>query len=675
VWAVGVDSGGTFTDLVAIDADTSEFRLSKVLSTPRQPQDALFAALGRAELEPAEVDTLVHGTTVATNALLERTVANVALLATAGFRDLLFLQRGTRPDPYDLSWRKPHPVLPRRWCFDVPERLTADGRERQPLDEQAVRAIVRSLRDGGEVEAIAVAYLYSYLDAAHERRTRELILEEWPGVSVSLSSDVLPRWREYERTSTTVIDASLKPRIESYMSGLAERCAASGVGRVSILRSNGGVMTIRRAAEHPVTLVRSGPSGGIVACQAIGATLGLGDLIAADMGGTSFEAALLTAGEPLVTTNEELEWGIPISVPMLDVRSIGSGGGSILDVDAAGLLKVGPESAGSDPGPACYGRGGTRPTVADANVVLGRLSESFALGGTQRISRELAREAIRPLSDKLKLSVEEVARGALQVCNHSMAQALRLVSTDRGYDPRGAALIAYGGAGPLHACELARELRIGLVVVPPHPGAFSALGALLADARFDYTATRIVELDGAAGAKIEEVRGSLTRVAERDLREEQIGDASLVFEVDVCYVGQNWELAVHLPESGPDLVANLRHDFEALHERLYGFRLSNERMQLTGMRLVARAPRTQFELPRATTRAAARERSAERVHFEGFGAVETRVLERASLASGDAVPAPALLGQLDSTVVIPPDASATVHETSAILIALPDGRS
>ena len=340
------------------------------------------------------------------------------------------------------------------------------------------------------VTAIAVSYLFSYVNPAHELRTRDLIEEIWPGVHVSLSHEVLPRWREFERTSTTVLDAYLKPLMHDYMQTLEETCHEGGIGQLLILRSNGGVMSPAKAKEQPVSLVRSGPSGGIMASSAIGRLLGLGDMIACDMGGTSFEACLLPGSEPAFTNLEEVEFGVPIALTMVDARAIGAGGGSLASVDAAGILKVGPQSAGADPGPACYGRGGTQATVTDANVVLGRLAPEFLLAGDLALDVAASERALDALAEQLGLSRERVAQGIVDVANGNMAQALRLVSTDRGYDPRGSTLIAYGGAGPLHACELAGSLQIGRVLIPVYPGAFSAFGALLADTRFDYTQTR-----------------------------------------------------------------------------------------------------------------------------------------------------------------------------------------
>ncbi len=605
----GVDTGGTFTDLVAYDEETGAFRMAKALSTAHDPSRAVFDSFARAGLETAEIGYFVHGTTVATNALIERRGAPVALFITEGFRDVLHMQRTVRPDHFDLHWVKPKPLVPRSRCVGIGERMLKDGTVLIPLDEAGVRERAEALRDSGEVGAIAVSYLFSFMNPEHERRTAEIINEVWPEARVSLSSDVLPRWREYERTSTTVIDAYLKPFIRDYMRNLERDCEAGGIRQVLVLRSNGGVMTSARASEQPVSLVRSGPSGGIMACQQLGKLVGLGDLIAADMGGTSFEACLLPGGEPTFTNREELEWGIPIALTMVDARSIGAGGGSIARVDAAGILRVGPDSARADPGPACYQRGGTQPTVTDANAVLGRLAPEFLLAGDFELDFGAAATAVDTLAGPLGLDRVRVAQGIVDVANNNMAQALRLVSTDRGYDPRDATLVAYGGAGPLHACELARALQMGSVLVPRYPGAFSALGALLADARFDYATTYWMRMRHLDLARVNEIFETLERQAADEFLAEGFTEPPLVRRaIDLRYVGQNWELSLELPArslSEQDLIG-VEERFAAEHERFYGYHLPGEELEILTFKLAALGTRHELELPRLAAGAAAR---------------------------------------------------------------------
>jgi len=671
---VGVDTGGTFTDLVLFDEDTGELRMTKVLSTPSKPSRAVFDSFAKAGLDTHDVAYFVHGTTVATNALIERKGAEVALLTTDGFRDILRIQRVTRPNHFDLHWVKPRHFVPRSRCVGVPERVLRDGSVLVPLDEQRLREEIERLRDSGEVAAVAVSYLFSFVNPEHELRTRELIEELWPGALVSLSHEVLPRWREYERTSTTVLDAYLKPLMHDYMTGLEEECERGGIGQLLVLRSNGGVMSADKAREQPVALVRSGPSGGIMATSALGKAVGLGDLIACDMGGTSFEACLLPASEPAFTNLEELEYGVPIALTMVDARAIGAGGGSLAWVDAAGILKVGPQSAGADPGPACYGRGGAEATVTDANVHLGRLTADFLLAGDLALDAEAAARALEPLAERLGLSRERIAQGIVDVANNNMAQALRLVSTDRGYDTRGSTLVAYGGAGPLHACELARALQIQTVLVPRYPGAFSAFGALLADTRFDYTQTSWMRLRQLDLARANELFAALERRALEDFRREGFTEAPrLVRSIDVRYVGQNWELTVAMP--GGELT---RADFEQAaetfgeeHERFYGYSIPGEELELLTFNVAAVGTRHTVELPRIETGSLPDPIARRPVIFTAEdGPVETAVYRRESLPAGVELEGPAIVGQVDATTLLPPGAVARIDEHANLLITV-----
>jgi N-methylhydantoinase A len=670
----GVDTGGTFTDLVLLDEQSGEIRMAKVLSTPAEPSRAVFDSFAKAGIETQEIGSFVHGTTVATNALIERRGANVALLTTNGFRDILRIQRVTRPDHFNLHWVKPRHFVPRSRCIGIPERVLRDGEVLIPLDEDAVRAEVRRLRDSGEVAAIAVSYLFSFVNPGHELRTRELIHEEWPDVLVSLSHDVLPRWREYERTSTTVLDAYLKPLMHDYMARLETQCHEGGIGQLFILRSNGGVQTPERAREQPVSLVRSGPSGGIMASAGLGKSLGLGDLIACDMGGTSFEACLLPGSEPAFTNLEELEDGVPIALTMVDARAIGAGGGSLAWIDAAGILKVGPRSAGADPGPACYGRGGTQATTTDANVVLGRLAPEFLLAGDLKLDVEAAGRALDPLAEALGLSRERVAQGIIEVANSNMAQALRLVSTDRGHDPRGSTLVAYGGAGPLHACELARALQIRQVLIPLYPGAFSAFGALLADARFDYTRTAWMRMRYLDLPRINGLFAGMEKRAVEDFgREGFTEEPKLLRSVEMRYVGQNWELSVSMPggelaQADFDRAAKL---FEEEHERFYGYSIPGEELELLTFNVAAVGTRHRIELPKLEPGPTPVPVDRRPVVFDAdAGPVETAIYHRDSFRAGAEIHGPAIVGQVDATTLIPPGAVAHVDDHGNLLITI-----
>jgi N-methylhydantoinase A len=670
----GVDTGGTFTDLVALDEATGELRMSKVLSTPLRPSQAVFDSFAKAGFGTRDIAYFVHGTTVATNALIERKGADVALLTTDGFRDILRIQRVTRPNHFDLHWVKPKHFVPRSRCVGIPERVLRDGSVLLPLDEARLRQEVERLRDANGVAAIAVSYLFSFVNPDHELRTRQVIEDLWPEVQVSLSHEVLPRWREYERTSTTVLDAYLKPLMDAAMQQLEDECERGGIKQLLILRSNGGVMSSAKAREQPVALVRSGPSGGIMASSALGARLGLGDLVACDMGGTSFEACLLPGGEPAFTNLEELEYGVPIALTMVDARAIGAGGGSLAWVDAAGILKVGPQSAGADPGPACYGRGGSEATVTDANVHLGRLAPEFLLAGDLELDLDAASRALDPLAGRLGLPRERVAQGIVDVATGNMAQALRLVSTDRGYDPRGSTLVAYGGAGPLHACELARALQIRQVLIPRYPGAFSAFGALLADTRFDYTRTswmrlRFLDLDRA-----NELFAGLEQQALADFRREGFDEVPrLVRSIDMRYVGQNWELTVAMPGGA------LRNEdfeqaaalFEQEHERFYGYSIPGEELELLTFNVAAVGSRHSVEFPRLVPGPLPDPIDRRPVVFRADeGAVETAIYRRETFPAGITIEGPAIVGQVDATTLVPPGTAARVDEYGNLLIAV-----
>ncbi len=668
---VGIDTGGTFTDLVA-SGDDGSYVMSKTLSTPAAPADSTADALRKAGLgEHGAVDTLVHGTTIATNALIERKGAVVGLITTRGFRDVLSIQRVIRPRSFDIGWVRPQPLTPRRLVAEVSERIDAAGDVRTPLDEDELLAAAGELIERG-AEAIAISFLFSFLDPVHELRAQELLATAHPDLTVSISSAVFPQWREYERTSTCVIDAFLKPRVDRYANELERMAGEQGIGELLVMRSNGGSVTTGGVREKPVAMVRSGPAGGVIASVEVGRETGFENLILADMGGTSFDTGLIRAGEPALTTQAELEWGIPIAVPMVDVRSVGAGGGSIAWTDAAGILRVGPESAGARPGPACYGQGGERPTVTDANLVLGRLSDDLPLAGDVALHRDRAEAAIEPLARQLGRSVEDLALGIVEIADSNMAQALRLVSIDNGHDPRDFALIAFGGAGPLHASALARALGMRQVVVPRFPGAFSAYGALIAETRFDYMRTFINRgRDDAELATVDALYADLERRAEEDLSRERIAaGARLVRSVEMRYVGQNWELEVPLGE-GPaaDALPEARARFHAAHERQFGWSLPDGDLELVNFKLVASvarpkappAPLQPGPLPEPVRR--------REVRFAGFAEpLDTPVYWRDELPADARLSGPAIVAETDSTLLLAPGDELTALASGHLVV-------
>ncbi|MGD9615543.1 MAG: hydantoinase/oxoprolinase family protein [Alphaproteobacteria bacterium] len=606
-WRIGVDSGGTFTDICLFDETTGRIAVWKVSSTPSDPSLAVASGVteGLTQIAAAsgDVSYFGHGTTVATNALIQHRGARIGLIASAGFRDLLEIGRQKRPELYDLQADKPPALVERRLRLDVPERLRHDGSIETPLDEDALRKAVRALREA-KVRGVAICFLYSFLDPRHETEARRIVAEEFPDAFICASHEVAPEFREYERLSTTVVNAYLGPVMEFYISGVADRLASLGIRpKPHLTQSNGGVIGFDTAARLPVRTILSGPSTGVVGARVTAGLSGFDDIITFDMGGTSTDVALIQGGEALLA-REAVVHGYPIKAPMLDIHTVGAGGGSIASIDSGGLLKVGPRSAGADPGPACYGLGNDEPTVTDANIVLQILNPVELLGGRMTMRPELARTAIDRLGAALGMSAMEAAQGVISVVTANMARGLRVISVQRGHDPRDYTLVAFGGAGPLHAARLAAELEIRRVLVPRNPGILCAMGLLLADLRTDFAATRLLPLSSAVIEKVERIVVGLRRRAELWFDEEGIApaDRRIAFTVDMRYAGQNYELSVPLPD-GPvnDAAINrLRADFAAAHRRLYGFVADEDPIQLVTFRAEATGIVRQAELrPRA----------------------------------------------------------------------------
>ncbi|MCJ7872130.1 hydantoinase/oxoprolinase family protein [Phaeobacter sp. J2-8] len=551
-WRIGVDSGGTFTDVCLIDDDRGDLSIWKVSSTPDDPSrgiaQAFAAGIERVGADVVDVSFFGHGTTVATNALIQNRGVKTGLVTTKGFRDLLAIGRQKRPDLYDLQADKPVELVSRDLRIGVSERLRIDGSVEIPLAEDEVRTAARHLRDAG-VEAVAVCFLYSFLSDAHERRAAEIIAEEFPDAFVALSSQVAPEFREFERLSTTVVNAYLGPVMRGYVRALSGKLADAGLDVApQLTQSNGGVTGFEIAAEMPVRTVLSGPSTGVVAAQALGKMSGIGNLITFDMGGTSSDVALLTDGSCRMVAEAEVH-GYPLNTPMLDIHTVGAGGGSIAYVDNGGLLKVGPRSAGAHPGPACYGLGTLEPTVTDANVVLQTQNPTALLNGQMPIDRGLSVAAIERLAQQLGLGVMETADGILDIVTANTAKAIRLISVQRGHDPRDYAMVAFGGAGPVQAARLARELGMSRILIPRTPGVLCALGLLMTDLRTDYSATQIMLLDDATPDMLRGVFDGLRAQAEIWFNAEAIAPEArnVTLRVDMRYAGQNYEIATDLP--------------------------------------------------------------------------------------------------------------------------------
>ncbi|MBT0781370.1 hydantoinase/oxoprolinase family protein [Paracoccus sp. pheM1] len=670
-WRIGVDSGGTFTDVCLFDDTSGEVTIWKVSSTPDDPSRGITQGVAEGlEQVSASAETisfLGHGTTVATNALIQGRGVKTGLITTDGFRDLLEIGRQKRPDLYDLQADKPETLVTRDLRLGVAERVRADGSVEEALDEGAFREAVRELKAQG-VKSVAVSFLYSFLNDAHERRAAKIIAEEFPDAFTAISSDIAPEFREYERLSTTVVNAYLGPVMQGYVRALKKKLTDLGLKVApQLTQSNGGVIAFDTAAEMPVRTVLSGPSTGVVAAQAIGRMTGIDNLITFDMGGTSSDVALLSGGECRVV-NEAVVHGYPLKVPMLDIHTVGAGGGSIAYVDNGGLLKVGPRSAGANPGPACYGLGNDEPTVTDANVVLQTQNPEYLLNGRMKIDRTLSVAAIQKLADRLGMEMLETANGILDIVVANMAKAIRVISVQRGHDPRDYTLVAFGGAGPVQAARLARELGMSRVLIPRTPGVLCALGLLMTDLRSDFSATSLMRLDQATPEQVQAIFDDLRARAGAWFEAEGIAHPARVLNlaVDVRYAGQNYEIAVALPDGPVDAATfdTIREGFLAAHRQLYGFVAEGEPMQLVTFRAAASGLVQKADFvpqPLEGDDASAAVTGSRPVWMlEARDFVETTLYDRALLKPGNVVRGPAIIDQMDSTSVVPPGMAATV---------------
>lgn len=692
---VGVDIGGTFTDVVLL-AEDGRILSRKVPTTPEAYGRAVIggtrAVLTQLGLEPGLVREVVHGTTVATNAVLEGKGARTGLLTTEGFRDVLEIRRIRSPELYNLFYVKPPPLVPRRLRLEVPGRLDRCGQEVTPLDlEAAERALDRLVEAG--IEALAVAFINAYASPAHERAVRDLVRRRYPELDVSLSSEVLPEVREYERTSTTVINAYLRPVMRQYLEALLGELARVGVGApLLIMQSNGGIMSARAAQERPIHIVESGPAAGVIASTFLARKLGLADVLTFDMGGTTAKASIIEGGALSQTPEYEVGGGISLTsrlikgggfalrVPVIDIAEVGAGGGSIVSIDRGGSLQIGPRSAGAVPGPVCYARGGEEPTVTDANLVLGYLNPRFLVGGELPLDAEAARRAVREqVAEPLGLGLEEAAHGIHLVANASMIRAVRAVSSQRGRDPRGYALFAFGGNGPVHAIGVARALDMVRVVVPMAPGLFSAFGLLFAevehhDVRTYFRRTRAFELDELNALLAELERDARATLAAEGYPPERV---AVRRQADLRYVGQSFELTVPLEAGAVDAAAveRLREAFAAEHEQTYGHRGGpDDPIDLVNLRLIATGVPERPRVPSdAQLRAAGRGPRGERgpvsrpAYFPPLGLVETPVIDRLDLGP-EARSGPLIVEEYDATTVVPPGCGARLDEWGNILI-------
>jgi len=658
-YTVGVDIGGTFTDIVCTGTDSS-FRLMKRPTTRGNPaaavRDAIEAMRADWGIDPASIARFVHGSTVATNAVIERKGARTGIITTAGFKDVLEIGRQMRHQMYDLILKPETPVFlaPGARRKEVRERISAQGEVVIPLNQDDIRRVAAELAADG-VGAIAIVFLFSFINPAHERRAREIIAAAHPDIALSLSSEVDPAFREYERTAVTAFDAYLKPVVADYIARMAGDLAAAGVpAPLQIMQSRGGISAAANAALRPVRLFLSGPAAGVVGGLDVGRTAGAQDLITVDIGGTSCDIALISGGEPLVRAEGVID-GYTVRVPMVDVTAIGAGGGSIAVIDDAGALRVGPRSAGSEPGPACYGRGGTAATVTDASLVLGYLDPGYFAGGTLRLDAARAHAAIQPLADRMGAAVETAALGIHRVVNAQMAEAMRLVSIGRGIDPRGYTLLPLGGAGPIHAAALAAELGISRIVVPPHPGVLSAAGLLAAPVEHEVSAAFPRPLAAADWAEVQTTLAALDESCARLMAGESVaaGEVAIRHFADLCYIGQGYHLEIPLGEDEPEPLAALYRDFLAAHDRVYGY-AAEAPARFVNLRAVHRVA-MQGPTPAAPAAAhSIRPPRTRRVLIDPAIGFETAAVhDRASLKPGHQFAGPAIVEQPDTTTLVP----------------------
>lgn len=681
---IGIDVGGTFTDIVLIDDATREVHYTKVLTTHDDLARGVIAGIDKMlEMVSAtfdKVDYTVHGTTIGTNALIERKGARTGLITTQGMRDVLEIGRIERPAAglYDIFVDTPMPLVPRYLRLDVEERVGVDGEVVVPLDEESAREAVRFLKDQA-VESIAISFLFSFRNPTHEERVRELCQSMFPEAAVSISSEIAPEFREFERTSTTVINAYLAPVVEYYLDNLEGQLQDRyGDVDLRIMQASGGSMTTEMAKYRAVNIVNSGPAGGALAAAYVGRLTGDDQVISVDMGGTSFDVGVIDRGEPRVAPESQFE-GFPVKIPILDVQAIGAGGGSLAWIDEGGALNVGPESAGSEPGPACYGLSGEQPTVTDANLVLGRLNPEYFLGGEMKLHPELAEAAIvQHVSEPLGVSLEEAASGIIRVVNANMERAISVNSTEKGFDVREFALLPFGGAGPLHAVELAQDLDMKRVVVPPYAGTFSAVGLLVANTRYDYASTvaksekELTPEELLKEFKELEAQGR-AQLKAQNVAEDQI---EILWSADLRYEGQSYELSTPvqrsevLTQSDIKEIVSLFHD---MHHRIYAYGSVDEIVEFINLRVAAigKVPEVSLAHGGATGGDAGIARKDTRpVHFLKEGFIDTAIYDRALLRPGHVVTGPALIEEIASTTVITPGTEGTVDEFGNVIIPL-----
>ena len=671
-YMLGVDVGGTFTDFVAYDRSTRQVKVWKSPSTPKNPIDGIIAGLQQFD-QKADIANIRLGTTVATNALLERTGATVAYVTTKGQRDVLFIQRGNRKFHYDMSWVKPKPLVNRRHCFEVTERLSAGGEVVTPLDEAQARALARGIAALPDVSAVAIMLLFSYINPTHELRLKQIFVEEAPRLAVSISFEVLPKWKEYERASTTVADAYIKPIVSDQLRHMRQRFTNEGVtDHVVVIKSNGGEMTLEAAADRPIEMTVSGPTGGVVAGRHIARLLGVGSLVTLDMGGTSTDVSTIVDGQENFTTNFEIDWGVPIQIPMIDIRSIGAGGGSIAWIDKGGMLRVGPQSAGANPGPACYGAGGTAATVTDANLMMGRISAENFLGGSMRLDVAAAQDAVGRVAAQIGMTRDAAAMAIARIANNNMVGALRSVLIERGLDPRDFTLMGFGGAGPLHTCDLMLDTGIPNGIIPNHPGQFSAYGFILADARVDRHRTMQLTSKRFDPERATQVMADLVAAGISELKDQgYVEDVQAFRSLEMRYLGQNYELELPVAFDIFDdaTTVQLWQKFHEAHETRFGFHIPGEIIEIVNFSATVVSLTQKPDFQRLQTASSEVTPTARRSVMYPDGRLETPVFRRDALLAGHHIAGPAVIEEAASVTILNPGQTLTVDPYGNLLLA------
>ena len=684
-WIVGIDIGGTFTDVASMEVETGKLRITKVPSIPVDPSQAVVSGLQSlfetdADIRPGDIEFFAHGTTVATNALIEGKGAKAGLLITRGFRAIYQLRGGSRPtgsDLIDSFYHKPVGVVPQRLTREIGGRILFDGREHDPLDEEDVRTAVRGLRREG-VRSIAVCYLFSFMNPSHEQRTAEIIRAEHPDCRVSLSSLVLPVIREYQRLSTTALDAFVGPVVETYLGALSGKLREAGLKteRMFIMQSNGGLMRIDVAAGYPNQTLLSGPAAGVVFGSSLGEISGERNVVTFDMGGTSTDISVMPGGVYQETRQGKIS-DQDVGTPMIQIRTLGAGGGTIAWIGPDGLLKCGPRSAGASPGPACYGQGGTEPTITDANLVLGHLNPKYFIGGRMTIDPQLSEQAIsKCIAEPLEMNLQDAVLGIIRVVNVNMEVGLRLSFVEKGLDPRKFALVAFGGAGPLHASRVAQNMGIPKVIVPAYPGISSAMGLLQTDVKHQYLQSRMVSLLNLSEEEANGLFDGLVERAREETRNEGFGpnEVELMRQLDLRYPYQGYELTINCPNNTfqEGNKQAIRNEFDGLHKQVYGTSAPEEVPEVVNVRVTSISHVSKLTLPEINAAGLSPEGALagkRLIRFEEYEDYEeTPIYRRAELLSGNRIEGPAIVEQLDSTTVILPRQSATVDRYGNLVI-------